>query len=96
MDIQKVKSSGCHKWIVAGEMDRGSAMMLESMLLNSQVTGEDVVLDMAGLVNITPEGINSLHHICSRLKKDGGSLKLEGARGDVANCIRLLGLAEKS
>jgi len=92
MEIQRVKSSGCQKWIVAGDMDRGSALMLESMLLNSQVSGEDVVLDLAGLITISSEGVRSLHHVCSRLRSEGGQLQLVGARGEVANCIRLLGL----
>lgn len=94
MDLHKVAGEGCHKWIIAGEMDRGSALMLESMLLNSQIEDEEVVLDVSGLIQISSEGLTSLHHICSKLRMQGGSLKLVGARGDVANCIRLLGLVD--
>jgi len=92
MDLHKVAGEGCHKWMVAGDMDRGSALMMESMLLNSQIGDDEVVLDMSGLNQISSEGLTSIHHICSKLKMQGGSLKLIGAQGDVANHIRPLGL----
>jgi anti-anti-sigma factor len=96
MDVKRVTGDYGDKWIVAGEMDKGSALMLESMLLNSQIKGEEVVVDLSGLIGISSEGVKSFYHICSGLRERGGNLKLIGARGEVANCIRLLGLVDDS
>ncbi|MGA1821790.1 MAG: STAS domain-containing protein [Thermoplasmatota archaeon] len=94
MDIRKVAGEGSYKWIISGEVDRGSALKLESMIVNSQIGDDDVILDVSELMEISSEGLTSLHHIHSRLRNRGGNLKLVGARGEVADGIRLLGLID--
>lgn len=92
MEVSRIDGRGEVKWILAGEMDEDSVLKLESLVLNSQDRGSDVVIDMTGLTDIPDIGTRGMGHITKKLEGAGSSVNIIGAKGSVSTKLKNSGL----
>jgi anti-anti-sigma regulatory factor len=94
MEVSRINGHGEVRWILAGEMDEDSVLRLESIVLNSQDRGSDVVIDMSGITNIREMGPKGLNHIAQKIENTGSTVNIVGAKGNVSRKLRSSGIID--
>ena len=76
MDLKRGKAGDNILWKVEGSLDDESILRFETTVLNSQYHGEDLILDMQDVNNISTQGLRSLDRIANEVKSKGANIRI--------------------
>jgi anti-anti-sigma regulatory factor len=94
MEVSRIDGQHRVKWVLAGEMDEDSVLRFESLVLNSQDRGSDIIIDMSGLTNIPDIGTRGIGHITEEIQRSGSSVDIVGAKGTVSKKLKSSGIID--
>jgi anti-anti-sigma regulatory factor len=76
MDLKRGMAGDNVLWKVEGSFDDESVLRFETMVLNSEYHGEDLVIDLRETRDITTKGLRSLDRVVHEVKTKGASVKV--------------------
>lgn len=76
MDLKRGKAGDNILWKIDGSIDDDSALRFETTVLNSQYSGEDLVLDLSNVKEISSQGLRSLDRIKNEVRNKGADLQV--------------------
>ena len=94
MEVRRSISGPAVRWSVIGELDDYSILHLESVVLNSQDSSKEVLLDLSEMEGLPSNGASSMAYMSSYLSKRGRRLEIVGANDMVKRTLVRTGLIE--
>ncbi|MFW3146431.1 MAG: STAS domain-containing protein [Thermoplasmatota archaeon] len=94
MELRKCADPEKACWTVSGSMDDDSFMALESILMNSQDSDMDIMIDVSGLKGMTNTSASGFRQMAQKMEMSGRHLSIVGATGQLEQFLRAIGLLE--